>query len=276
VSTGDQIADLHLKLAERDHEHTQRLDELAHDLKNPVVLIANALEQCSWRLTPAQLADPDFATARAEVEWMAKFVDHMLDLARATAGRTPLRQQLVFIDDVLDDAAESLAEFSLHQGRSIVLQRQPKNDLALIADEGLVFKLLVLLFSRAVRLTAEQVDVLVSTSPGNVSIYVDIVIARVARSVKPSLPVGATWRDGRSWSNHSDRQLGITGLELSIAQWITEAHSGSLTVAAADDHSTVIRITFPTASAAGVNRARPRPSSLRATTGPTPAPRTTG
>lgn len=269
MKTGSQLADLNLKLAERDHEHTQRLDELAHDLKNPVVLIANALEQCSWRLTPEQLAEPNFAMVRAEVEWVAKFIDHMLDLARASAGRTPLRRQLLYVDDVLGDAVESLHEFTEHQGRRIVVAQQANPNLALIADEALVFKLMVLLLSRAVRTTATQVDVRAGASHDGADVQVDIVVDRRVGTAKPRQALDDL---GRPWSHYSDRQFGITGLELELAQWITEAHSGSLTVADIDARSTVIRVTFPTAAAAGVPSATPRLSSWRAPSEPTPAP----
>lgn len=253
LDVATELATLNEQLEDRDREHTQRLDGLAHDFKNPLVLIANAFEQCSWRLTSEQLAAPEFTRVRAEVEWMIKFVDHMLDLARAEAGRTALRKQLVYVEELVADAAHTLDEFAAHQNRRIIVH-PGSEELALIADEGLLFKLMTLLLSRAVRLTSAVVDVRTTTSLDGSTIFVDIVVDPL--DVGRAKPRELFDRFSRPWSHHDDRQFGITGLEMSVAQWITEAHGGALKIAEADHQRTVIRASFP--------RATPRPSSWSA------------
>ncbi|MFO0702306.1 MAG: hypothetical protein U0514_00260 [Candidatus Andersenbacteria bacterium] len=239
-----EATELRSQLETRDHEHTARLDELAHDLKNPIVHIANALE-LSGLEDPSVSAESSFRKVRAEVDWMIKFVDHMLELARAEAGRTTLQKQLVYLDEVVDDAIEALAEFASRQDRRVERQSSGQLvDVATMADDGLVYKLFELLISRAIRLSPTTVQCRISTSLDGKLAYVDILVDRVPElaGIEPHELLG---RLSRQWMHRDDRQFGITGLELSIAQWIMQAHNGSLTVAESDEQRTVIRTAFP-------------------------------
>lgn len=203
-----------------------RFDQLAHDLKDPIVVIANTLEQCSWRHSGKQ-ANNHLKTIQREIDWMVTFTDHLLELTRYEAGKTQLRRHLVFLDDLLHETVEELAIAPGGYGCRIRVLPSLASDVAMMADEGQVHRLLFLLLSSASK---------VATSPVDAEVKVSSDASRLVVEMRANgLPGAWQFNDFSSraraaWDRHDARQRGITGLEFSIARWIAQAHGGSLTI----------------------------------------------
>ncbi len=269
ITQTTELSQLNDRLTQRDKDLTSRLDELAHDFKNPLTHMANALERATWMVgEDTEKLGADFATVRAEVMWMAKFVDHMLDLARADAGKVTLRRSPVLLADLLDDVVYELAKFCSVQGRSIEWDKfvVHERNLSLQADAGLLFKVFRLLLTRAVRMTLTTVGLAVTTDMERRNVLVDIIVDPVGAASEDTVdgtkaPGRASGKPGRVSGQPKHKQLlerfehepgegddrlfGITGLELAIARWILSAHGGDLRIAEADERRTVLRATLP-------------------------------
>jgi PAS domain S-box-containing protein len=94
-------------LREADRRKDEFLATLAHELRNPLVPIRNAVEVLRRHGPP----DPTAGAAREMIErqarYMTRLVDDLLDLSRITRGRLLLRRESVELAAVLERAVEA-------------------------------------------------------------------------------------------------------------------------------------------------------------------------
>ena len=100
-----QQAEDALRLADRRKD--EFLATLAHELRNPLAPVRNAVELLRLK----QSADPDVARSRdviaRQVSQMARLLDDLLDVSRITRNRLELRRQAVTLDSIVDSAVET-------------------------------------------------------------------------------------------------------------------------------------------------------------------------
>jgi len=100
-----QQAEEALRLADRRKD--EFLATLAHELRNPLAPVRNAVEL----LRVKQSTDPDVARSRdviaRQVAQMARLLDDLLDVSRITRNRLELRRQPVTLDSIVESAVET-------------------------------------------------------------------------------------------------------------------------------------------------------------------------
>lgn len=94
-------------LAEQDRRKNEFLAILAHELRNPLAPLRNALQIL-------QQTDPDMPADRAAIAMMVRqmaqmvrLVDELLDVSRVSRGKIELRKGPVELTSLVDDAAEA-------------------------------------------------------------------------------------------------------------------------------------------------------------------------
>ena len=112
------------KLREADRRKDEFIAMLAHELRNPLAPLRNAL------YLARQPRGPGDDKARSEllqgmmerqVDQMVRLVDDLLDVARISQGKIALRLEPVEIVGLVDDAVESTASSAKQAGREIVV-----------------------------------------------------------------------------------------------------------------------------------------------------------
>jgi PAS domain S-box-containing protein len=95
------------ELAVADRRKDEFLAMLAHELRNPLAPIANALE--AIRLDRSDVAETQEALdiATRQVAHMARLLDDLLDVSRFTRGDVQLRKTVVELSAILNQAAET-------------------------------------------------------------------------------------------------------------------------------------------------------------------------
>jgi two-component system CheB/CheR fusion protein len=119
------------------HQADRRKDEflatLAHELRNPLAPIRNAVE--ILRLTDPQT--PELIQARAvidrQMKQMARLVDDLMDVSRITRNRLELRNVRIDLASVLDAAMETTREMIERAGHELVVD-MPAAPIDLDAD----------------------------------------------------------------------------------------------------------------------------------------------
>ncbi|HKH48919.1 MAG TPA: ATP-binding protein [Thermoanaerobaculia bacterium] len=106
------------EIAAADRRKDQFLAMLAHELRNPLAPIRNAVEL----MRQVETMDPSFQPSREMVERqvknLARLVDDLLDVSRITQGSIRLRQEVVDLKTILEravDATRSLIESRAHE-----------------------------------------------------------------------------------------------------------------------------------------------------------------
>ncbi len=102
----NELRDRAAKLALADRAKNEFLAMLAHELRNPLAPIFNALRTLSD--TTSEPADLPWAMGIMErqVRLMARLVDDLLDVSRITQGKIELRKEHIELDSVLRNAVE--------------------------------------------------------------------------------------------------------------------------------------------------------------------------
>ncbi len=112
-------------LAERDRQKDQFMAMLAHELRNPLAPVRNAVEIARHRLP----ADAEVASFLQVIErqtcHMARLVDDLLDATRLALGRQQLRRQAVDLAEVLQPALEAIMPQIQHAGQRLQVDPLP-------------------------------------------------------------------------------------------------------------------------------------------------------
>lgn len=111
----------------------QFLAMLAHELRNPLAPIRNAVEL----MRQVETLDPTFQPAREMVErqvkHLARLVDDLLDVSRITRGSIRLRKEVVSLNDVIERAVENARPLIESRAHELRLQL-PAEPIRLEAD----------------------------------------------------------------------------------------------------------------------------------------------
>jgi two-component system CheB/CheR fusion protein len=96
------------QLMEEDRRKTVFLALLAHELRNPLAPIRNALHILDRAGVPADIARNMRATVERQVQQLTRLVDDLLDVARINRGRVELRKQRLDLVALLRGAADAI------------------------------------------------------------------------------------------------------------------------------------------------------------------------
>jgi PAS domain S-box-containing protein len=94
-------------LAAADRRKDEFLAMLAHELRNPLAPIANALEAIRLARSNAAATDEALKIARRQIEHMTRLLDDLLDVSRFTRGKIHLRKIPVELTTILRQAVET-------------------------------------------------------------------------------------------------------------------------------------------------------------------------
>jgi two-component system CheB/CheR fusion protein len=95
-------------LREADHRKDEFLATLAHELRNPIAPISNALQV--WPLVENDREEVEKLRAIMErqIRQMTRLIDDLLDVSRITRGKIQLRQQPVDMQTIISGAVEAI------------------------------------------------------------------------------------------------------------------------------------------------------------------------
>lgn len=139
-------------LLEADRRKTEFLAVLAHELRNPLAPIRNAVHILKLKGTP----DPALRMAQdiidRQLTHMVRLIDDLLDVSRITRGQLQLRKERVELAAILDDAVES-ARPHLDQAAHALTVSLPPEPLYLDADPVRLTQVFLNLLNNAAKYT---------------------------------------------------------------------------------------------------------------------------
>ena len=114
-------------LKEADRRKDEFLATLAHELRNPLAPLRNALELMRRGDGDAMLIEQARSIMERQVSQLVRLVDDLLDISRITKGKLQLRKERVELADVLNAAIETARpriEASAHE-LTVTMPAQP-------------------------------------------------------------------------------------------------------------------------------------------------------
>lgn len=212
------------QLREADRRKNEFLATLAHELRNPLAPVRNAVQILLMKGPP----DPDLKWGRAvidrQVQHMARLLDDLLDVSRITHNKLELRKERVEMAAVVQSAVETSRPLIDSGGQELTVAL-PDQHVYLDADPVRLAQVFSNLLNNAakysepgghIRLTCERQgrDVVVSVKDDGVGIAAEM-LPRIFDIFSQSKRV-------------LERSQGGLGIGLSLVRGLVELHGGSI------------------------------------------------
>jgi signal transduction histidine kinase len=120
-------------LRQTDQRKDQFLAVLAHELRNPMAPLRNAVALLQGRVRDDPVSERMLTMADRQLRHLVRLVDDLLDVARITRGRLELKREPLTLQDLLREAIETTEPFLV--ARDQTLKADPPDDpVPLMAD----------------------------------------------------------------------------------------------------------------------------------------------
>lgn len=212
------------QLREADRRKDEFLATLAHELRNPLAPIRNALQLWSMADGNAEQVEQAHSLMARQFDQMVHLVDDLLDISRITRGKLELRMQPVVLGDVVQNAVETAQPVIAASAHELIVAL-PSEPIYLEADPVRLAQVFSNLLNNAAKytekgghiwLTAEQQSDAVAVSVRDTGIGISESnlpdLFKMFSQVEPGL--------GRS--------QGGLGIGLSLVRGIVEMHGGTI------------------------------------------------
>ena len=230
VSRYVTVASERLRLIEQLRDADRRKDEflatLAHELRNPLAPIRNALE--IQRLAGENLARMEQARGVMErqLEQLVRLIDDLLDVSRITRGKLELRMEPIELSGVIHNAVEANRALidARRQQLSIAIGNEP---IHLHADLTRLSQVFQNLLSNAAKYTPECGRIWLTVTPGQDEIEVSIKDTGVG--IPPDMLIHVFEMFAQVNRPLEREQDGGLGIGLTLVKRLVEMHGGAVT-----------------------------------------------
>ncbi len=220
----DRAEDDAAKLADADQHKNQFLAMLAHELRNPLAAVRNAVEVATRTGLREDLEWSRDVTAR-QVRNFAHLINDLLDVARITEGKIQLHKELLDAGAVIRHATEVLKPL-IDERKHELLVSYTTTDLRLEADSTRLEQILVNLLTNAAKYTP---------TGGRIQLIAGVegkeVVFRVRDNGLGILPelLPKMFNLFAQGDRSLDRTEGGLGIGLTLVRSLAELHGGTVT-----------------------------------------------
>jgi len=211
-------------LRDADRRKDEFLAMLAHELRNPLAPIRNALALISAKESEPETVTWAMSMMERQVEHLVRLVDDLLDVSRIMRGKIELRMQAIELAHVIARAVETSRPLIDEQGHQLTIS-MPDKPIYLHADLIRLAQVVANLLNNAAKYTENG---------GRIWLQVEREANQVALRIRDT-GIGISERvlphifDLFAQADRSlDRSQGGLGIGLSLVQRLVELHGGTV------------------------------------------------
>ncbi|HZQ59889.1 MAG TPA: response regulator [Casimicrobiaceae bacterium] len=230
-ATALENARLYRKIRDEDQRKNEFLAMLAHELRNPLAPISNAMHVLEGPdIAPERLAWAKDVVGR-QLKQLVRLVDDLLDVSRITRGKIQLRIETVDVQHVIAAAVETSRPFIDAMEHEVIVS-VPSDPLFVRGDSARVAQVLANLVTNAAKYTEKhgRIDISAAREAGEV-------VFRV-RDTGVGIPKEAlsTIFELFTQVDHTlDRSRGGLGIGLTLVRRLVEMQGGTVQAYSAGD-----------------------------------------
>jgi signal transduction histidine kinase len=142
------------QLAQADRRKDEFLAMLAHELRNPLAPLRNALEILKTPGVDAALVEPARQVMDRQIQQLVRLVDDLMDVARITGGKIRLRQEPLELAAAVGRAVEACGPL-FHARRQRLMVVLPQEPLPVLGDLTRLSQVIANLLNNAAKYTGE-------------------------------------------------------------------------------------------------------------------------
>lgn len=217
------------RLEEANRRKSEFLVMLAHELRNPLTPISNAVQILQREPDNIELTRETHHIIARQVRHMTRLVDDMLDVSRITRGKIHIERESMDLASLLRVVCQDIQPQFDEAGIELAVSI-PASGIWLDADPTRITQVLDNLLGNARKFTPRRgrVQVTLSTAKGQAMLS----IADTGIGIDPVL-IPELFEPFTQAAQSLDRSSGGLGLGLSVAKGIVELHGGEITVQSA-------------------------------------------
>ncbi len=233
-------AEAALRVADRRKD--EFLATLAHELRNPLAPIANALAILRTPNIPQSVAEQARAMMERQTRQLVRLVDDLLDISRITTDRLVLKRQVVDLALVIRNAVETARPLMDVRSHELAVQL-PAGVVHVDADPTRLAQVFSNLLNNAAKYTEPGGHIVIDASVQGSDVIVEVRDdgIGIANEVLPSIFEMFVQVD-----TSLERSQSGLGVGLSLARRLVEMHGGTLEAHSAGlDQGSVFRVRLP-------------------------------
>ena len=211
-------------LKDADARKNRFLATLAHELRNPLAPISNAIQLWPHVANDAPKLEQLRTLIERQVQQLVRLIDDLMDLSRIRSGKVSVRRQPITLDSVLAAAVET-AQPNMDERRHQLTVTIPDEPIYIHGDIVRLTQVFSNILNNAAKFTVRKgVISLLARRQG------DQVIARI-RDNGPGIPssiLSEIFTAFRQVDTAPNRAQGGLGIGLWLARQIVELHGGSI------------------------------------------------
>jgi len=225
------------------NKQTEFVENASHELRTPLTIIQNKLELL---LTSPQERIVDkfepIAVSLSETRRLSKLTTDLLTLARADSAETILEKKKLQLEPFLKEICEPYAEIAESQDKRLWTSLEP--GLVIEADPGRLHQLMVILLDNALKYTSEGDSIGVLARRDEHRLLIEVSDTGIGiRPENLQSVFDRFYREDKARSRSAEQ--GGSGLGLSIARWIVDAHHGTIEAVPQETNGIVFRLRLP-------------------------------
>lgn len=220
--------------------------DASHELRTPLSILLTSVEviQTDDSNQLSAFSTQVLDDMKGEVKRMTKMVSDLLTLARADGGRNNIIKERFDLYKVAEQMIRSFQPMADEKGLELRLNSSAE-EMVIFADRERINQLLLILVDNGIKYTPPggRVDILIRETVGikcNISIIVKDNGMGICDEHK-DLIFDRFYRVDKIRS----REEGGTGIGLSIAEWIVNAHEGVIKVESTPGHGSTFIVNLP-------------------------------
>ncbi|MBU8977094.1 response regulator [Lysobacter sp. MMG2] len=230
------------QLREADQRKDEFLATLAHELRNPLAPLQNAL--AVRRLRAPDDHDPLLTMMERQLSLLVRMIEDLLDIARITRGKLTLRRGTTVLQDVIAAAVDTARPLIDQGGHSLHLQL-PEAPVPLDADHARLAQVFANLLNNAAKYSDPdgRIELGAQLCDAEVQVWVrDTGIGLTAEQME------TVFEMFRQVDTTVERSRGGLGIGLTLVQRLTEMHGGRVEVQSeGPGHGSTFRVHLPQA-----------------------------
>jgi signal transduction histidine kinase/CheY-like chemotaxis protein len=213
------------QLRENDRRKDEFLATLAHELRNPLAPLSNALQLWSYVENDSDEMENLRIVMKRQVDQMTRLIDDLLDVSRISRGKIPLRPARVDLAAIVAEAIDSHQSLADSGGHRLTLGVPPEP----VSTEGDATRLLQIfgnVLHNAIKFTPPGGLIAVSVERAGQNAVVRI---RDSGCGIPPEMLSQIFEMFRQVDQSLGREQGGLGIGLTLVKRLVELHGGTIT-----------------------------------------------
>jgi len=116
----EDLSEIATRLSETDRHKNEFLATLAHELRNPLAPIKNAVQLMGMLKLDPEIEQLRQMMAR-QVDQLVRLIDDLMDVSRISRGRISLRSEVVELAAIINAAVEASSTFIAENGQELIV-----------------------------------------------------------------------------------------------------------------------------------------------------------